>query len=79
MEGHMKTLIALAFAAATLTAANAQTWPQQQQPLTVFVPNQPVQYPPPMQGPVWMPPMQQPQPQPFVSCYPIGGGIVSCQ
>jgi len=75
----MKTLIALAFAAATLTAANAQTWPQQQQPFTVFQPNQPVQWPEPMQGPVQMPPQLQPQPQPFVTCYPIGGRIVSCQ
>lgn len=76
----MKTLIALAFAAATLTAATAQTWPQQQ-PLTVFVPNQPVRYPEPMQlpGVPQMAPQLQPQPQPFVTCYPIGGNIVSCQ
>ena len=76
----MKTLIALAFAAVTLTAANAQTWPQQQ-PLTVIQPNQPVQWPQPMQLP-GVPPMAptpQPQPQPFVTCYRLGGGVVSCQ
>jgi len=77
----MKTLIALAFAAVTLTAANAQTWPQQQQPLTLIMPNQPVQWPQPMQLP-GVPPMAptpQPQPQPFVTCYRLGGGLVSCQ